>query len=909
MTVATCLACGTRTDPGAVCTSCGTPVPADAHAAAEESGQRKYWESIQGRLTRATAPKYHVTGLVGYGGMAGVFAADEPRLGRRVAMKVLSPALMVDATLVERFMQEARTIAQLSHPNIVAIHEVDERDGLHWFTMTYVAGRTLGQVMGETVVPIPVPVVRAWLHQIGGALAFAHAHGIVHRDIKPVNVLLDLLGNAMVTDFGIAKLADVDQGLTRTGLLIGTPTYMSPEQCSSGTVTAASDQYSLGAMLYQLLTGMAPFTGRTLAVLQAHMSAPPKPIRDLRPDCPDDLAASIHRMLEKRPEDRWPSLAAALTAAGATPPGFDDPVRVRIEELAASVARLGVAPQPARLLEGSRERVRVTVEDSSGRVLADRRIEWRSSRPAVAIVAADTLLALSPGSTELTASCGAVSLSFEVAVEADPVGAVEVTPASAVVHAGEQMWLYAGVADLDGSRLEGRVMLWNTSDPAVARVSAAGVVTGVAPGDATITVRSGGKYAASRLTVSPAPALSATTADEPIRVTPESAGVASPEERNVAREERAKRGWRHRAVVIAGAATRARRRAMLVVMSGRRRAAVIAGAPTRAFRRAVPALMSTRRRAVEIAGAATRAIRRAMLALTRRRRRTVAIAGAVTVVTLAVTVVIVLLRTPPPGVGGQAQAAPSVEPTPIAPTGAGEREPATAEPEAPLPEEQQAPVDTGPAAPAPVASGRILAVGDLPAGAAAAVSDSTGRTWPLSARPIALAPGRYTVVFHAPGYESERENIVLTSGQTERWTPNLRPVRAAEPAPPPPPRDAEAAQAAIVAAIVAAVRPFVAAFDRRDTDVVLPALPPSEHQRWRRVLESDEVTDFSATLLPTTSMRIEGSLASISFSVTVSYRDENEPQGAHVTFFGFAERDGDGWRLYDLEHVSTQDFR
>lgn len=593
MTAATCLVCGTRTDPGVVCTSCGTPVPGDAQEAAEPFGQREYWESIRERLTRAAAPKYNVTGLVGYGGMAGVFAADEPRLVRRVAMKVLSPALMVDARLVERFMQEARTIARLSHPNIVAIHEVDEHDGLHWFTMTYVAGRTLAQVMGGTIVPIPVPVARAWFHQIGGALAFAHAHGIVHRDVKPNNVLLDLLGNAMVTDFGIAKLADVDQRLTRTGLLIGTPPYMSPEQCSGGAVTAGSDQYSLGAMLYQLLTGTPPFTGHTLAVLQAHMSEPPRPIRDLRHDCPDDLAASIHRMLEKRPEDRWPSLAAALTAAGATPPGFDDPVRVRIEELAASAARLDVAPRPARLLEGSRERVRITVEDASGRVLAGRRIEWRSSRQAVAVVAADDLLALSPGSTELTVSCESASLSFEVAVEADPVGAIEVRPAAAVVHAGEQVRLDARVAGLDGSRLEGRVMLWGTSDAGVARVSTAGFVTGIAPGDAAITARSGGKYAASTLTVTRATALSAATADEPLRATRESDGVAYPKQRKAALEERTKRVWRHGAVAIADAATRARRRTTLALMSTGRRTAEIAGAAARARRRTTLALMST----------------------------------------------------------------------------------------------------------------------------------------------------------------------------------------------------------------------------------------------------------------------------------------------------------------------------
>lgn len=912
MTLATCLVCGMRTDPGVACTGCGTPVPAEPRGAADMSGQRKYWESIQDKLTRATAPKYQVIGLVGYGGMAGVFAADEPRLGRRVAMKVLSPALMIDARLVERFMQEARTIAQLNHPSIVAIHDVDESDGLHWFTMTYLPGRTLGEVMGENVEPIAVSVACAWLHQIGSALGFAHAHGIVHRDIKPRNVLLDILGNAVVTDFGIAKLADIDQGLTRTGLLIGTPAYMSPEQCSGEPATAASDQYSLGAVLYQLLTGMTPFTGPTLAVLQAHVREPPRPIRELRPDCPDELAGSVHRMLEKRPEDRWPSLAPALTAAGATPPGFDDPVRIRIEELAASVTTLTVVPQPARLSEGTRERVRVTVEDRAGRPIGGRRIDWRSSQPAVAIIAGDELLALSPGSTALTASCGVASRSFDVAVEADPVGAVEVKPTSAVLHSGAQLRLAAAVADLDGSRLEGRALLWSTSDPAVARVSAAGVVTGVAPGDVTITARSGGKYAASSLSVTPRPPMAAATAREPIRVAPRapalavprasaSEGFAAAKQSYRTWEQTATRAWRRLAVAIAGSATRVRRGTMAAVASSGRLAAGVARDASRTSRRAIAALTSTGNRAASAASGATRSSSRAMLALARTRRRAATIAGAVAI--LAVTMVLVSRWISTGGVGGQTGLAPPVEPAPTPPAGVGEEEPTVAEPGTPLPDTQQAPVDTVPAAPAPVATAWIVVAGELPDGASVVLSDGAGRTWPLSEQRVHVPPGRYTIDFHAPGYESEREAIVLVSGRLERWTPELRPVRAPEAAPPPT-RVSEEDRTAILDAI----RPFVAAFDRRDPDVVLAALPPSEHPRWRRVLESDEITDFSATLSAASPVRPEGARASVSFTVTVSYRDQGEPQGSHVTYYAYTERRDAGWRLYRLEYVSIQDF-
>jgi serine/threonine-protein kinase len=273
-----CPECGTQVVAGNDCPLCGTPTPAPTDSAAAESPPgpatprepspepaqpvrgaapppdagvsrpmdtvaryANQWEVIYDKLRSAVAPKYEVTGILGYGGMAGVYLADEPRLGRKVAIKVMSPGLMVDPQLVERFSQEARTIAQLNHPNIVTIYEVDERDGLHYFTMTYVAGRTLGQVMAGTEGALSIDVVRAWLYQIGDALAYAHHHGVIHRDVKPGNVLLDKRGNALVTDFGIAKVTD-EPGLTRTGMLVGTPAYMSPEQCSSGKVEGASDQ-------------------------------------------------------------------------------------------------------------------------------------------------------------------------------------------------------------------------------------------------------------------------------------------------------------------------------------------------------------------------------------------------------------------------------------------------------------------------------------------------------------------------------------------------------------------------------------------------------------------------------------------------------------------------------------------
>lgn len=252
--------------------------------------------------------------------MAGVFLGEEPRLARKVAIKVMAPSLMVDPRMVERFQQEARSTARLSHPHIVTIHEIDERDGLHYFVMSYVEGPTLDAILEEAEGPLPVSTVRRWLLQIAGALNHAHRAGIVHRDVKPGNVLVDPDGNAVVTDFGIAKVAD-EPGLTRTGMLVGTPSYMSPEQCMGSEVASAADQYALGALAYHLITGRPPFTGPAMTVLQSHLSDLPQPIVELRPDCPPGMAKVVHRMLAKKPEERWASMTdvvAALEEVGET---------------------------------------------------------------------------------------------------------------------------------------------------------------------------------------------------------------------------------------------------------------------------------------------------------------------------------------------------------------------------------------------------------------------------------------------------------------------------------------------------------------------------------------------------------------------------------------------------------------
>jgi hypothetical protein len=458
-----------------------TPVPAAAPTGDPHLGQ---WEAILAKLQSAAAPKYIVRGILGFGGMAGVYLADEPRLGRKVAIKVMAPGLMVDPKLVERFEQEARTIAQLSHPNIVTIYEVDERESLHWFTMTYVAGRTLGQVLNESVEPLPIPVVGSWLYQVGDALAFAHHHGIVHRDVKPGNVLIDVRGNALVTDFGIAKVADADNVLTRTGMLVGTPAYMSPEQCSSGAVSGASDQYALGTVAYQMLTGQPPFAGATLAVLQAHLAVEP--------------------MLQKHPDDRWESVSAAVQAMAAAPAGLEGELREQLKLLAAQTVSIKVPVFPESVQEGSRERLHVVLLDAAGRQLPPRRIEWTSSAPTIACVTSDhTLQALSPGVAYIGAYSGPGSCSLRVNVVFDAVRSINILPQQPIA-VGESRTLAAEVRDIDDSPLPGRAVLWTSSDPAIATVTPDGVACGVAAGSVSFTARTGSSSAETAVLVTPA---------------------------------------------------------------------------------------------------------------------------------------------------------------------------------------------------------------------------------------------------------------------------------------------------------------------------------------------------------------------------------------------------------------------
>src|SRR3954451_18879377 len=274
------------------CPKCGTPgIPRpDSHSLSDLTEDESPWLEVVARLRRATLGEFEIGHELGRGGMAAVFLAHELSLHRDVAIKVMSPGLLMGQGMIDRFKREAITIAHLNHPNIVSVHSVRQGEGLHFFVSRYIQGRPLEQVI-EDAGRLPIPIVRSILCQVASALTYAHRSKVVHRDIKPANILIDEEGNAVVTDFGIAKAAE-SPTQTHTGALVGTPAYMSPEQCSGGEVSGASDQYSLGAVLYELLTGVPLFAGSTLTVMQAHVERPPPRIRERCEECPAEVEAA-----------------------------------------------------------------------------------------------------------------------------------------------------------------------------------------------------------------------------------------------------------------------------------------------------------------------------------------------------------------------------------------------------------------------------------------------------------------------------------------------------------------------------------------------------------------------------------------------------------------------------------------
>jgi eukaryotic-like serine/threonine-protein kinase len=258
-------------------------------------------------VPQVLADRYEIDSVLGEGGMAKVFRGTDRVLGRTVAVKVLAPQFARDETSVTRFRREAQSAASLNHPNVVSVFDTGSDDGIHWIVMEYLEGRTLREVIDEEG---PVEPQRAALiaRDVAVALATAHEKGLVHRDVKPANIMITPTGETKVMDFGIARAVSStgDPTLTRTGFVMGTAAYLSPEQAEGKPVDARSDIYSLGCVLYEMLTAKPPFDGDSpVAVAGKHLAEEPEPITRVNPGVPGELEAVVARAMRKDPEDRY----------------------------------------------------------------------------------------------------------------------------------------------------------------------------------------------------------------------------------------------------------------------------------------------------------------------------------------------------------------------------------------------------------------------------------------------------------------------------------------------------------------------------------------------------------------------------------------------------------------------------
>lgn len=488
------------------------------------------------QLQQATQGEYRIVRELGRGGMAAVYLAEDLSLGRPVAIKVMLTTVGTTAINAERFLLEARTAAQLSHTNIIPIYAVRIVGDLRYFVMKYLPGRSVDRIL-RSEGTLPIPLVLCVLGQVGAALEHAHSRGVVHRDIKPANIVIDEAGNAIVADFGIAK---VSQGvsLTQTGTTVGTPSYMSPEQCTGKPVTGAADQYALGCVAFELLTGRPPFVHEEVVpVFMAHVSDPPPPLIQLRPDVPFELAEAIDRMLAKDPAERWPSIEEALLVAGTASAVMDPRLRAALRDLAGPFdeepweptpfvapepqSALSQAeapppepapvneerPQPVRLVPSggvlaAGQHAPLQLLDAQGSSLAE--VEWSSSEPEIARVQPDgELVALRPGSATIIGRRGASSAVAAFQVTRVEAATVRIMPQLQALGVGEEVALQAAVADRLGVPLRDRVVSWRSDNPQVAVVSGDGVLRGTGIGRVMIHASSGTGLAALELRITP----------------------------------------------------------------------------------------------------------------------------------------------------------------------------------------------------------------------------------------------------------------------------------------------------------------------------------------------------------------------------------------------------------------------
>ena len=452
--ILSCFRCGTMVPEGSrFCQNCGAQVSDPNAATVAYTAPSE--NALLASLRRDLAGQYDVDAELGRGGMAVVYRAVETDLRRTVALKVLPPELAHSPSTAERFKREARTAAGLDHPNIIPIFRVGQAAGTHFFAMKFIEGKGMDDVVerqGALAIPVVVHVMRA----AASALAYAHERGVVHRDIKGANILADRDGRVVVSDFGIARAA-AEGTMTSSGAVMGTPQFMSPEQCAGDRVGPPSDQYSLGIFAFQMLTGEVPFTGDTLlAVIHHHLETPPPDITLVREDVPASLRAIVERLLTKEPEGRYADTADLVAALEAIPADVADPRagQALLKDLVrgASVPRVRTASMPP--------------------LVTSRSIRPRSRVPA----------SVPPGSPPTDPNAATVRVSSPTIGRtggAATAGAAPVAPAAA-----RRPWMLAAAA---GVLLVGAPSLWYaTKDGPPAPPASEPVRSGTSAGDSSV---------------------------------------------------------------------------------------------------------------------------------------------------------------------------------------------------------------------------------------------------------------------------------------------------------------------------------------------------------------------------------------------------------------------------------------
>lgn len=532
-----CTSCGYRMPSDAqFCTKCGMAGTVDPTFAATQhidAAGALSKDQLLDALRETTLGEYEILTELGRGGMAVVYLAHDLALDRKVAIKVMSPELrLMGEEVVERFNREARTAAKLSHPSIIPIYAVRQTQDLTYFVMKFIQGRSLESVMREEE-RLPTDIVQTILSQVGSALDYADRNGVIHRDVKPGNVMLDEEGWAVVTDFGIAKAVEA-KGLTMTGAAIGTPSYMSPEQCAGLNITGAADQYSLGVVAYEMLSGKLPFEGESaMTVMYRHTHEPPPPILSVWPECPPDIADAIMRMLEKQPDDRWPSVEAAVEAIAAIRPVNESSVRTQMITMVKRASNQSLlaqfqtprTPMPSSAGRSRAGAVTPPVASASAQITPDtspvaggpatqiagrrRTLTWLVALPLIGAAAAAGWFFRSAPNTSVTAGpeAPAIQPSSRSAAARSDIASVEVVPGVAALAVGATQRLIATPRDSVGNPLPTPEVEWTSNDPGVARVSPEGIVTAVAAGFTQITARAAGHSATVGVTVNAPPPL------------------------------------------------------------------------------------------------------------------------------------------------------------------------------------------------------------------------------------------------------------------------------------------------------------------------------------------------------------------------------------------------------------------